>query len=277
MILVTGGAGQLGRALAAHPGVLALDRQALDVRDARAVTATIARLRPAAVVNAAAWTAVDAAERHRSAAYAVNADGADHVARACARVDVPLVHVSTDYVFGARRGPHRPDDPTAPTTVYGASKRAGEVAVLAAGGRAAIVRTAWLFGPGDDGFVGRIVARARRGTALRVVADQWGNPTPTGPLARVLLALVADGGDDLWRTWHAAGGPATTWHGLATEAVAVAGCRVPVGAIPTGAWPVLARRGLDTRLDTSDLDRRLGLPIAWRPALDAWRGACGAR
>lgn len=161
------------------------------------VAEALARTRPDVVVNAAAYTAVDRAESEADRCFAVNRDGAATVAAACAARGIPLVHLSTDYVFDGRKGaPYTEGDPVSPLNVYGLSKAAGESLVLARHERALIVRTAWLFGAAGGNFIRAILRRALAGEALRLVADERGSPTPAPDLAALLVVLcrrVAEG------------------------------------------------------------------------------------
>jgi len=193
-ILVTGGRGQLGRAMVRRGTerrhvIAALDLPELDICDRAAVDQQIAALRPTFVVNAAAYTAVDKAEAERERAFAVNEGGARNVAHACRDAGVPLVHISTDYVFdGSAARPYREDDPIAPLGVYGASKAAGERAVIETG--ASIIRTSWLFGQGGPSFVHTMLRLAAERPVLRIVGDQHGCPTWTDDLADAIIALA---------------------------------------------------------------------------------------
>lgn len=230
-VAITGGGGQLGRQLdatfrdAGHV-VWALTHEDVDIGR----PATLERLvdwRPDIVVNAAAWTDVDGCAREPSRAMAINGDGAGAVAAAAARAGASVVQVSTNEVFDGRRDePYGEDDPTNPINAYGASKLAGERAVAAENSRHVIVRTAWLFGPGGTNFVTKIVAAAERavasGSPMRIVDDEWGNPTWTPDLARAIAGLATD--KRAPRVVHAAGVPAATrldWAGVALEAAGV--------------------------------------------------------
>ena len=265
-VLVLGGCGQLGRALARR-GACAVGRDEVDVTRPTTIAAALARRRPSVVVNAAAFTAVDACEGRRAEAFAVNGVGAGSVASACAAFDVPLLHVSTDYVFGAGIAPFPPEASPSPVQVYGESKLAGERAVRGAGGRWAIVRTAWLFGPARRGFVAAVLAGASDARGLRVV-EAWGNPTPVDGLADTLLALAA--ASPWGRTWHAAGDWEATWADLADAVLAATGRRAPVGRVPPGSRPALARRPGDTRLDVGATVARVGRRIDARAAVRAY-------
>jgi dTDP-4-dehydrorhamnose reductase len=229
-LLVPGGTGQLGKDLARlAPGPCqAPGSAALDVTDEQAVRRHVAALAGAAeeagfapvVVNAAAHTAVDAAESEPDAAYAVNERGPRLLAAACAEHGVPLLHVSTDYVFsGDADRPYEPDDEPGPRSVYGKSKLAGEHAVLAYPGTYA-VRTSWVYGATGGNFVKTMCRLERERDTLAVVDDQHGSPTWSADLARGLLELAAvvASGRRPPRVLHATGGGHTTWHGL-TRAV----------------------------------------------------------
>jgi dTDP-4-dehydrorhamnose reductase len=229
--LVPGGAGQLGRELAALAGDGVLVRApgcaVLDLTQAgaviEAVTALVDEAREAGlapvVINAAAYTAVDDAETHQARAFAVNADGPRVLAAACSSRGVPLIHVSTDYVFpGDGTRPYEVDDPVGPHSVYGLTKLAGEEAVLGSGARAWVVRTAWVYGAFGRNFVRTMIRLAGSGEPLSVVDDQRGSPTWTGDLASGLVELarqVTSGDGPRTRVLHCTGGGETSWYGLA--------------------------------------------------------------
>ena len=230
-LLVPGGHGQLGRALStvasADSLVHAPGSAELDLTKAgaviEAVTALVEQAKAAGlapvVVNAAAYTAVDKAEEDKAAAFRVNADGPRVLAAVCSSRGVPLVHVSTDYVFpGDAERPYEVDDEVGPKSVYGVTKLAGERSVLGSGARSWVVRTAWVYGEHGHNFVKTMAKLARGGTPVSVVDDQHGSPTWTGDLARGLLELAArvTGGDPpTQRVLHCTGGGDTTWHGFA--------------------------------------------------------------
>ena len=224
-VLVTGAGGQVGREIvrlapALGVDVVGLDRTGLDITDADAVRQSVAEVQPDAVVNAAAYTAVDRAESEPEAAFAVNRDGAAHPAAACDAAGVPIVHVSTDYVFDGTKGtPYLPDDPVAPLGVYGASKAAGEEAVRGATARHVILRTAWVVSRYDGNFVATMLRLAAERDRLTVVADQWGHPTIAADLARACLTAARRATEGLAGTLHVAGGPPATWCELARETI----------------------------------------------------------
>jgi dTDP-4-dehydrorhamnose reductase len=220
--LVTGAAGMLGRDLtdllqARGEEFTALARVDLDITDPAAVAKAVSVVKPDVVVNCAAWTAVDAAEEHEEAAFAINAGGAVNLAAACASVGALLVHPSTDYVFdGHASAPYAEDAPTAPSGAYGRTKLAGEQAVRAALPDASyVVRTAWLYGAHGKNFVKTMLRLARNGTSPGVVADQHGQPTWTADVAGQIYALIDNAAPA--GTYHATSSGQTTWFGFAEE------------------------------------------------------------
>lgn len=246
-VAITGAAGQLGRQLvAAFAGagdqVLALSRPAFDLADPTTLAA-IADWRPDVVVNSAAWTDVDGCARDPARANATNGEAAGMVARVAASVDALAVQISSNEVFaGDGDRPYREDDATAPINAYGRSKELGEQLVRAATPRHLVVRTAWLFGPGGANFVTKILAAAQRaatrGESLRVVDDEWGNPTWTPTLADRIVAAV---GRSETGIRHVAGTPSTTRLGWASEAVAGAGIAVTLEGIPAASFERASR------------------------------------
>jgi dTDP-4-dehydrorhamnose reductase len=265
-ILVTGGRGQLGRSIAARANVWAPDIDDLDICDpAQAARVAGHDL----VINAAAYTAVDKAETERDRAFAINRDGAGHLARACAERGIRFLHVSTDYVFdGTGTRPYREDDPIAPLGVYGASKAEGEQAVHEAGGT--VVRTSWLFAEGGPSFVHTMLRLAKDRPVLRVVADQHGCPTYAGDLADALLALGKV--PDLAATYHYCNAGATTWHAFATAIIEEARHKVPLAcerieAITTAEYPMPAKRPAYSVLDTTRIRTAGIVPPPWQAGL----------
>jgi dTDP-4-dehydrorhamnose reductase len=276
-LLVTGGSGQLATALAkAAPGLVrVVGRPGFDFDRPETVEDLFAHEVPALVVNAAAWTAVDLAESEREAAWRANATGPGLLASLCARHGTHLIHVSTDYVFDGEKGaPYVETDSVNPTGVYGASKLAGEQAVLTALPTGVILRTAWVYAEGGRNFVRTMLNAATRLHRLRVVADQRGCPTNADDLARAVL-LVADrllGSGGAGGIYHATGSGDTTWHGFAQaifEEAGKHGWKVPaVDAITTAEWPTPARRPADSRLDCTRLAEIFGVRLPhWQPSL----------
>ena len=283
-ILVTGGVGQLASALsAASSAVRRVGRPDFDFDRPDTVDAVFRAVHPALVINAAAYTAVDAAETDQDAAYRANRDGPAQLARLCAAAGVPLIHVSTDYVFdGCKGAPYTEDDVVAPTGVYGASKLAGEQAVLTSGAQAIVLRTSWVHYDTGKNFVRTMLTVGKTRDRLSVVSDQKGCPTAAADLGDAILAVAAQvlAG---WRpeyagVFHAAGGGATTWFGLACavfEDAAAHGWKVPhVDPIATAEWPTPAKRPADSRLDCGRLARVFGVRLPpWRDGLRRSTGA----
>ncbi len=280
-VLVTGATGQLGAELArcAWPdgwAVTALSKADLDLADTAAIAAKVAEHPWAAVINAAAYTAVDKAESDVVAAWAVNALAPAAFGEACARADVPLVQVSTDYVFGGERaGAWEVDDPVAPLGVYGASKLGGELAVRTSGARHVIVRTAWVVSAHGHNFVKTMLRVGAERDALRVVDDQHGSPTSAADLARALqlIALrLAEDADAPTGTFHFANAGAVSWAGFAREifrqSAARGGPSAAVDAIATADYPTPARRPANSLLDTRAIQAAYGIaPRPWAEAL----------
>lgn len=278
MILVTGGAGQVASMLAAEGGerVHVVGRPAFDFDRPDSIAEIVRAHRPTLVVNAAAWTAVDAAEAEPDAAARANRDGPAILAAFCADMGVPLIHLSTDYVFdGSKGAPYVETDRTVPTGVYGQTKLEGEQAVLAACPEAVVLRTSWVYASVGKNFVRSMLGAAQKTDVLRVVADQQGCPTSARDLA-VAVLTVADRIADGWvpayaGVFHAAGTGETTWYGLAEAVFAAAArhgrTRPTVLPITTADWPTPARRPADSRLDCTKLSRVFGV------ALPPWQGS----
>ena len=249
--------------------------------------------RPALVLNAAAYTAVDRAESEPELAHSINATAVGLLAIACAQRSIPLLHLSTDYVFaGGGERPWQEDDPTGPLGVYGASKLAGEQLLVAAGGPHLLLRVSWVFGLEGANFVRTMLRLGAVHPALKVVADQIGGPTSAESIARTLLALaepasarvLPDGTPFPWGSYHYSGQPVVSWHGFATEIFRQAlelglMARAPeLSAIPTSAYPTPAARPANSRLDCSRFQDAFGLPVPnWREdlraCLNAWASA----
>jgi dTDP-4-dehydrorhamnose reductase len=283
--VVVGGAGQVGTALVGALGafaeVVALDRRLLDVSDPDAVRDALRREKPAVVVNAAAFTDVDGAERDEAAANRVNRDAVAVMGEECRRLRAGLVHYSTDFVFDGRGArPYREDDPTAPLGAYGRSKLAGEVALADAEAPAIVLRTAWVYSPGRKSFVASILRLARERETLRIVADQAGSPTFAGDLA-VATALLVHGFqrdpsaacDEARGIYHLAGTGETTRFELAKAVIALdpraAEHRVrQVDPVPSSEYPLPAARPAYAPLDCTRMQQRFGLRLPpWRDAL----------
>ena len=270
-LLVFGSTGQLAVALRNRSDdARFLDRAAADLADPEACAAVIRATRPSAVINAAAYTAVDRAEEEEVLATRINAEAPGAMARACADLEIPFLHVSTDYVFdGSGQSPWHPDAPIAPINAYGRSKAAGEAAVRAAGGSHAILRTSWVFSATGRNFVTTMLQLSERRDALKVVDDQIGGPTPALSIAETLLQMAgAMRAGQAGGTYHYAGAPATSWRCFARETFTTADRAVDVAGIPTSSYPTPAKRPLNSRLDCSTLQKDFGIrPPDWRLAL----------
>lgn len=283
--LITGAGGQLGQALQAtapqDAQCVALDRAGLDIADRAAVEAAVHAIAPDLIVNAAAYTAVDRAESEPEAAARINAEGPGHLAAAAAGRGARLIHVSTDFVFdGSSGAPYRPDHPTAPLSVYGVTKLAGEQAVQAACPDALIVRTAWVYGPAGHNFVRTMLRLMAERDEVRVVADQIGTPTYAPALARALWALDAARARGIHH-WTDSG--AASWYDFAVaiqeEALAIGllARAVPVLPIATSDYPTPARRPSCSVLDKSATVALIGAPAPhWRVHLREMLGVIKA-
>lgn len=282
-ILVLGSNGQLGfelmRAVWA-PGddVVGLPYPEFDVTRLGDVETAVAAHVPDLVVNATAHTAVDKAEGEADLAFAINRDGPAAMAAACAAREIPLIHVSTDYVFdGTKPAPYVEDDPVAPLGVYGASKAAGEEAVRAGTSRHVILRTSWVYSAYGNNFVKTMLRFGQERDEMRVVADQTGGPTAASDLAAAIVhiadRIAAGEGDVLWGTYHLTGTGITTWHGFAERIFQRLekriGKRPRLIAIETKDYPTPARRPANSRLDCTKARERLGVVAPpWEVSLD---------
>ena len=277
-VLVTGGTGQLASALAATSFTHRVGRPVFDFDRPETIDTAFQAANPRLVINAAAYTAVDKAETDAEAAFRANRDGPARLARLCAEANIPLIHVSTDYVFdGLKPDPYVETDPVAPQGVYGASKLAGEQAVMASGANAIILRTAWVYAAVGKNFVRTMLTLGKSRDRLSVVADQHGCPTTAADLADAIRAIIALLDRSGWQSgyrgiFHAAGTGATTWHGLAVAAFQQAarhGAPVPqVTPIATADYPTPAKRPANSRLDCTRLHDVFGVRLPpWRESL----------
>jgi len=276
-ILVTGASGQLGaelcQALAPHGAVVATTHAELDLADPDAIVATMRRVSPALVVNAAAYTAVDLAEREGARADAVNGVAPGVLADEARRAGALLVHYSTDYVFdGMASAPYDEDAPARPLSAYGRSKLAGERAIAASGAKALVLRTSWVYGRRGKNFLTTMQRLARERHEIRVVDDQTGVPNWSRELARATSRLVAHGIPWLAERnglYHLSAHGSTTWYGFARTLLAgVPG--VTVVPITTAEYPTPARRPSYGVLGTARFERTFGF------ALDDWRTSLAA-
>lgn len=270
-LLVFGQTGQVARELATCADTLCLSRTQADLSDPGACAAAIRAHAPRAVINAAAYTAVDKAEAEEALAGTINGAAPAAMARACADLGIPLVQISTDYVFdGSGEAPWKPGDAPAPLGAYGRSKLAGEHAVTAAGGVHAILRTSWVVSAHGNNFVKTMLRLGRERDALTIVADQVGGPTPARAIAAACVemaeTLVSE--PEKRGVYHFSGAPDVSWAGFAREIFAQAGLSCAVEDIPTTAYPTPAARPLNSRLDCTDLEIVFGLSRPdWRAGL----------
>ena len=276
-ILVTGGNGQLATSLQnlGDERIIRVGRPEFDFDHPETIAATVEKYKPSIVVNAAAWTAVDLAETEKNGADRANNTGPTALAAACAKADIPFIHVSTDYVFSGNKGtPYTEEDATSPETVYGNTKAEGEQAVLTSNIKSIILRTSWVYSAHGKNFVRTMINAGAKNPVLKVVGDQKGNPTSSDDLAEAILAIIALIERDGWKPeyrgiFHASGTGETTWHGLAVAALEEAakhGQTMPqVNAIRTEDWPTPAKRPQDSRMDNSKLHRVFGVKMPdWR-------------
>lgn len=277
-VLVFGETGQVARALAlAAPSrgisVQTLSRAQADLSDPDACAAAVAATDADAVINAAAWTAVDAAEDQKAAAHVINADSPGVMARVCADRDLPFVHLSTDYVFdGSGAAPWAPNDPTSPLGAYGRTKLAGERAVMDSGARAVVLRTAWVFDGAGKNFVTTMLRLSQTRDALSVVADQTGGPTPAAAIADACLTIAQAlvDGTGQGGVHHFSGAPDVSWADFARAIFATAGRDVTVMDITTDQYPTPAARPANSRLDCTSVKIAFGIDRPdWRAALHA--------
>jgi dTDP-4-dehydrorhamnose reductase len=278
-LLVIGRSGQLATALGEvglPEGFLLAcrGRDRIDLARPGEARAAIMREKPALVINAAAYTAVDRAESERDLAFAINRDGPAAIAEACSALGVPLIHVSSDYVFDGRKsGAYSEDDPVNPVSVYGASKAEGEAAIRERLDAHLILRSSWIYAATGHNFVRTMLRLGRERPEIRVVADQMGSPTAAEELARAVIAgaiRLLEGGSD-YGTFHFCGEGSTSWFGFAEAIFALAAGRdTPPRLIPisTAEYPTPARRPANSLLDSRKFARIYGLEArAWRESL----------
>ena len=270
-ILVFGQAGQVARELAKLDDVVTLSRAQADLSKPGQAGQRIQEVECSAVINAAAYTQVDQVETEEDLANQINGAALAEMAQACADKGIPLVHISTDYVFdGSGDQPHRSDQPCQPVNAYGRSKRLGEIGILNSAARAVILRTSWVFSAHGNNFVKTMLRLGGERDALSVVADQIGGPTPAADIAqnchKIALALMA--GKDATGVFHYSGTPAVSWAGFAREIFKQSGLRVEVTDIASSDYPTPAARPLNSRLDCSQLADRYGIAQPdWRAGL----------
>ena len=282
-VLITGAQGQVGKELtqiANEKGfdVVAASRVDLDITQAQSVENYITQCQPDIVINAAAHTAVDKAESEQDLAFAINRDGAKNIAGACKKQNIPLLHISTDYVFdGTRSEPYSEDDSISPLGIYGESKWQGEEAIRQNLNDHLILRVAWVFGAQGNNFVKTMLRLGEDRDELNVVADQFGGPSPAKNIAQILIDLVErykKDGTLAWGTYHYCGNSKTTWYDFAKEIfkqafeLGLLNKEVKVNPITTAEYPTAAKRPGNSMLDCSKLKTTFGIEMPeWKEAL----------
>lgn len=272
MILVIGKSGQVATELQMRlPDAQFVDRQALDLTEVGKVASTIQDAKPAAVINATAYTAVDRAEEEEGIAARVNSDAPVEMAQACFNLSIPFVHISTDYVFnGSGDKAFQPNDPTSPLGAYGKTKLKGENGIRAVGGVYGIMRTSWVFSAHGSNFVKTILRLAETRDMLTIVADQIGGPTPAKDIADACVEMTNQLKDapEKSGTFHFSGGPDVSWADFAREILEQAGVKIKIEDIPTSAYPTPAKRPANSRLDCSLTKSTFGIARPdWKCAL----------
>lgn len=277
-ILVTGGSGQIGNAVAQLAASRRIECRApasadLNLADPASICDWIGKAKWSAVINCAAYTAVDRAEGAAELATLINTNGPAVLARESAARGIPIVHVSTDYVFdGSKTGPYLEDDPINPLGVYGKTKADGEAVVRRENPRHAIVRTAWVQSVGGANFINTMINKGSIAEEMRVVGDQFGCPSSAVDIAEALLEIAANLGERSG-TWQFVNGGEATWHELAAyvfDAMAMRGMKVPrLNAITTAEYPTPAQRPVNSRLCTQKFQHDFGIkPRHWHDAMD---------
>lgn len=263
MMLVFGKTGQVARELQLlAPDARYVSRDEVDLAKPTHLKEFLSANIPSAIINAAAYTAVDRAEVERDIAMAVNGASVGTMAEFAASRDIPFIHISTDYVFdGSGDAPHAPDDPTNPLGVYGHSKLAGEALTRNAGGRFAILRTSWVFSAHGGNFLKTMLRLGRERDHLTIVADQIGGPTPADGIAQACLTISETLKTDPSKAgvYHFAGAPDVSWADFAREIFTAADLNVTVEDIPSSDYPTPAARPLNSRLDCASLSAQFGI------------------
>ena len=283
-ILVAGGQGQVGSALAQlgkeqRLELVALGHSELDITDAASIASAFEKYQPELLINAAAYTAVDKAESEAELAYAINETATALLADACAAAKIPMLHISTDYVFdGSKEGLYTEDDPVNPLAVYAKSKEAGERALRARVERHIILRTSWVFGVQGNNFVKTMVRLAKDRDRLSVVADQFGGPSSARGIAEALLTIAAQYGKTgvvAWGTYHYCQKPYVSWHQFAQAIIeratemGLVDHPVEVAPIPSSEFPTPVIRPVNSRLDTANVESVFGIIAdSWADYID---------
>ncbi|MCK4863970.1 MAG: dTDP-4-dehydrorhamnose reductase [Gammaproteobacteria bacterium] len=283
-ILIAGAQGQVGSELVSVANqskhtVFATTRSELDITQAKSVDAYISQNQPDIVINAAAYTAVDKAEEEHNLAYAINHDGVKNLAVVCSRNNIPLFHISTDYVFdGSKIDAYCEEDDVSPLGVYGESKWQGEESIREHMEQFIILRVAWVFGAHRNNFVKTMLRLGNEKDELNVVADQYGGPSPAKNIAETLIDIIGQYQKNKkleWGTYHYCGYPKTTWHGFAKEIfhqaheAGLLNKEPKVNPITTAQYPTPAKRPENSMLDCSKLNKTFGIEMPnWHNSLN---------
>ncbi len=277
-VLLLGANGQLGQALKAEAAgfpalaLISTGRSEVDICDTASIRQAITRYQPQVIINCAAYTAVDKAEAEPEQAYRINRDGVANLAAQAALYNIVLLHISTDYVFsGEQAHPYTEQDSPAPKSVYGASKLAGEQALLQSGCKGAIIRTSWLYSEFGSNFVKTMLRLCQCRKPLKVVADQYGSPTYASDLAAALLQMAAAAKQPLFnppQLWHYANNGITSWYDFACAIFHDAGLECQVEPIQTSAYPTAASRPAFSALASGKIQQHFNTPVpSWRDSL----------
>ena len=262
MILVFGKTGQVARELQQLGAVTTLSREKANLKNPQACADAIRHHSPDAVINAAAYTAVDQAEDEEAVATVINGDAPTAMAKACAELGIPFVHISTDYVFeGTGQDPWQPQDQTAPQNAYGRSKLAGETGIADSGGTYAILRTSWVVSAYGTNFIKTMLRLSATRDVLKIVGDQIGGPTPARDIAMACLQIAEQLTQDPSKsgTYHFSGTPDVSWEDFARKIFCQAGKPVAVTPIPTTDYPTPAQRPLNSRMDCTATKKVFGI------------------
>jgi dTDP-4-dehydrorhamnose reductase len=273
-ILITGGNGQLGKCLQdvlehSNHQFFSPGKKDLDISNEPSIKNAIQNYHPDIIVNTAAYTAVDNAEKERETAFLVNETSLRYLANSCKILNIPLIHISTDYVFdGTASVPYTSEDQTAPLSIYGKSKLAGEQVIKSIWEKHIILRTSWVFSEYGNNFVKTILRLAQSRDTLNVVADQWGCPTYAGDLASAIVKICENlKSKSAWGIYHYAGESSTNWHELALAITQLLEKKIVVLPISTAEFPTLA-----TRPQYSILDCKSTINT-WDVELSDWQSA----
>ncbi len=281
-LMITGSSGQVGWELMRQASILGFkvkgfNSQQLDIRDVKAVTDCVKKYSPALIINAAAYTAVDRAESETEQAFAVNAKGVENLAKAAKRQNIPLLHISTDYVFdGTKAGEYTEEDPVNPQSVYGTTKLSGEEYLNQILNEHIILRTSWVFGIHGNNFVKTMLLLGQERNSLSIVDDQVGRPTFAGDIASVLLTIAQKyfSGEPIpWGTYHFGGEPVCSWYEFAQSIFTQAErCgfiqKAPeLSGIPTCEYPTPAKRPLNSAMSLKKIARHVEFSNHWEDGL----------